>query len=76
MWEGYLKDKFKEYCKDKHIEIEQVHTSGHAALDDLQAFAEALNPQKLIPIHTFESAKYPKLFKNVQVLEDGEALEL
>ena len=76
MWEGYLTDKFKQYCVDKEIEIEQVHTSGHAELEDLKKFANALNPKKLIPIHTFERGKYPELFENVQILEDGELLKL
>ena len=76
MWKGYLTDKLKEYCNQKELEIELVHTSGHATLDDLKAFAGALKPKVLIPIHTFESEKYPKLFKNVKVLEDGEDFEI
>jgi mRNA degradation ribonuclease J1/J2 len=52
--------------------IEPVHTSGHAIIEDLQAFANALNPRVLIPIHTFEAKKYPELFENVKILEDGE----
>ncbi|MCQ9205747.1 MAG: MBL fold metallo-hydrolase [Omnitrophica bacterium] len=72
MWEGYLTDRFQQYCVDKGIEIEQVHTSGHATVEDLKAFAEALNPKILIPIHTFEASKYPKLFNNVKILKDEE----
>jgi len=72
MWEGYLTDKFKQYCITKGIEVEQVHTSGHAIVEDLKAFAEALNPKVLIPIHTFEASKYPELFNNVKILEDRE----
>ena len=76
MWEGYLTDKFRDYCKDKGIEIKQIHTSGHAILKDLKAFAGALKPKKLIPVHTFEPEQYPSLFKNVRVLNDREAFEL
>ena len=76
MWEGYLTDKFKDYCNEQEIAIEQVHTSGHAELEDLKKFASALNSKKLIPIHTFDKEEYPELFKNVQILEDEEALEL
>ena len=72
MWEGYLTEKFKDYCKQKGIEIESVHTSGHATIEDLKAFAKALNPKTLIPIHTFEREKYPSLFENVKILSDGE----
>ena len=76
MWEGYLTDEFKNRCKNIGIEIKQVHTSGHATVDDLQVFAKALKPKVLIPIHTFETKEYPKLFKNVIILRDGEALDL
>ena len=76
MWEGYLTEKFKSYCKEKELEIESVHTSGHATIEDLKAFAEALNPKTLVPIHTFTSEKYPELFKDVKVLSDGEILEI
>lgn len=76
MWEGYLTDKFKDYCEKKGLAIEQVHTSGHATVEDLKAFAEAINPEVLIPIHTFEAKKYPTLFKNVKILEDGETFVL
>jgi len=72
MWQGYLTDRFKQYCMDKGIEIEQVHTSGHATIENLKAFAEALNPKVLIPIHTFEASKYPELFNNVKILKDKE----
>ena len=76
MWEGYLTEKFKDYCKDKQIEIESVHTSGHATIEDLKAFAKALNPKTLVPIHTFASESYPELFENVKILHDKEAMEI
>jgi ribonuclease J len=76
MWEGYLTEEFKAYCKDKGLSIEQAHTSGHATLGDLQAFAKALNPRVLVPIHTFEARRYPELFQNVKLLNDGESFTL
>ena len=76
MWEGCLTDKFKEYCAQKGLTIEQVHTSGHATAEDLKSFANALNPKALVPIHTFEPEKYSSLFKNVRMLRDGEELEV
>lgn len=76
MWEGYLTDVFKRYCAQKGISIKQIHTSGHAVVEDLKAFAEAMNPKMLIPIHTFEARKYPSFFKNTRALQDGEVLAL
>jgi len=78
MWEGYLAgaDKFKEYCRNKGLEIVYAHTSGHATQEDLKSFAEAINPEILIPIHTFHADRYSELFKNVMVLKDGEEFEV
>lgn len=73
MWEGYLTEKFKDYCKDKGMEIVHAHTSGHATQEDLKSFAEALNPKILIPIHTFHAEDYPAIFSNVTILRDKEA---
>ena len=76
MWEGYLTDKFENYCDKKKLAIEQVHTSGHATIEDLKAFARALEPKLLIPIHTFEPERFPDLFKNVKLLKDREVFKL
>jgi len=76
MWEGYLSDKFKEYCAKNNLIIEQVHSSGHANLTDLKSFASAINPRKLIPIHTFEAESYPALFRKIKILKDEEAFTL
>ena len=76
MWEGYLTDKFKDYCAKKKLQIEQVHTSGHATAEDLEAFAKAISPKTLIPIHTFEGKQYPEMFENVRILKDGEPFEV
>ena len=76
MWEGYLTDKFKDFVAQKGLDIETVHTSGHATIQDLKVFAEALNPGRLIPIHTFEAGQYPALFRNVQILQDREVFNV
>ena len=72
MWGGYLTDKFREYCNRKGLILEQVHTSGHAMVDDLKSFAGAIKPKILIPIHTFNAGTYPELFDNVKILDDNE----
>lgn len=76
MWEGYLTKEFREFCKNKGLVIEYIHTSGHAAPDDLKIFAKAMKPKMLVPIHTFHADKYQELFDNVRLLEDGEMLEV
>jgi ribonuclease J len=81
-WQGYLdKDssdsrKFKAFVNKYDLNLEHVHTSGHATVNKLKRFAEAINPKILIPIHTFEARKYPSFFKNTRILQDGEVLNL
>ena len=74
MWKGYLTEKFKGYCDKEKIEIEDVHTSGHASVEDLQSFAKAINPKMLVPIHTFSPDKYTDLFDNVRLVNDGDGI--
>jgi ribonuclease J len=85
-WEGYLKEEFKTYCtpllnklkNDSGIAFEVIHTSGHATVPDLIKFAKAINPKKIVPIHT----GFPETFKreferegftNISLWEDGRA---
>ena len=45
-------------------------------MKDIIRFVEAINPQTVIPIHTFEPEQYHEHFPNVRVLEDGEVFEV
>jgi len=76
MWDGYLSEGFRAFCKSNGLTLEYIHTSGHATKEDLRAFASAINPKTLIPIHTFEAEEYPVLFKNVLILKDGQEFSL
>ena len=75
MWKGYLKDKTARRViawLDEHgIPWQTIHTSGHASPADLQRFAAALAPRTLVPIHSFETARFPEFFDNVVQKEDG-----
>ncbi len=76
MWEGYLKEDSSRRVLDwldRHgIEWQVLHTSGHASTADLQRFAAALAPQALVPIHSFETERFPEFFNNVVPRMDGE----
>jgi ribonuclease J len=75
-WEGYRKrkdfDEVNVFLKRHGIKEQHIHTSGHASPADLQKFAKALKPGKLVPIHTFEPERYKELFENVEIHKDGE----
>ncbi len=75
MWQGYLKDetgqKVTKWLRDNNIPLQTIHTSGHASVADLQRFASALAPRRLVPIHSFETDRFGEFFDNVGQQEDG-----
>ena len=75
-WEGYLKEgsgaQLKANCQAHGIPFEIIHTSGHASIADLKRLAAAVCPKALVPIHTFESRRFPELFQNVVLINDRE----
>ena len=79
-WEGYWEqgdfDMIKAWLNRNGIPKYSVHTSGHASPVDLQKFVEAINPCKVVPIHSFMPERYPELFPNVEAHDDGEWWEI
>ena len=75
MWEGYLKDgsgrRMVEWLEAQGIPWRVIHTSGHASVADLERFAEALAPRRLVPIHSFETERFGEFFGNVVRKDDG-----
>jgi len=84
-WQGYLdgthpeyfgSDRIAAYQTDPDVNFVYVHTSGHAPVDDLQRLATALNPRKLVPIHTEHGVGFKDCFDNVTLVPDGEPFVL
>jgi ribonuclease J len=79
-WDGYLTEgagaMLKLDCEARGIPFESIHTSGHASPGDLKRLAAAVAPKRLIPIHTFERERFPGLFDNVSLIDDGEWIEI
>lgn len=77
-WLGYLKPEFSDKktvdlfkkLQENHNWV-YAHTSGHADLESLKKFSEALSPKALVPIHTEHKDAFCKHFENTVVLEDG-----
>ena len=78
MWSGYLEmdDRYYDFCEKYKATLTKVHVSGHAYLDDLKNLANALNPKKLIPIHTLSGDDFEKYFENVIRVDDGMTINL
>lgn len=80
-WSGYYeKEKgngpLKKFIRRHGLKLTHVHTSGHAVVEDLKRFANALRPEILIPIHTFEPKRYKDLYPNICLLNDREVLDI
>jgi ribonuclease J len=75
-WDGYLKRdpgaRLKQDLAAREVPLEVIHTSGHASIADLKRLAQAINPQALVPIHTFEGDRFASHFDNVVRRADGE----
>jgi len=75
LWHGYLGQpsgkKLLAFCDSHRIPVTELHTSGHASIPDLQRLASALEPRRLVPIHSFGAARFSDLFDNVVQEADG-----
>ena len=75
-WWGYYESE-REFWAAHGIEPVHVHAGGHALVADLQALARALQPRRIIPVHTRHPEAYAGLFGPcVHCLPDGQAVEI
>lgn len=60
-WKGYKEqpkmEEFLKCCKDLGLDIETLHTSGHADPDTIKQLINHTNPTRIIPVHT-ENAEW------------------
>ncbi|QDT19854.1 MBL fold metallo-hydrolase [Gimesia chilikensis] len=75
-WHGYLEQSGWDSTRDAIGQVDgtirEVHTSGHMLSTDIVQLVQNINPQTIIPVHTFEPGRFREHFKNVQLLQDGE----
>jgi ribonuclease J len=76
LWPGYLRDssgaRFAESVAQRGVPFVIHHTSGHAPVLDLQRLVEAMNPDRVVPIHTEGPDHYASHFSSVETHLDGE----
>jgi len=76
MWEGYLPD-VKPFWDKYKVKIINVHSSGHAYVEELQSFVKAVKPKHIIPNHTFFPERYSAILgNNVMLLKDKQSILL
>ena len=75
-WDGYWDqgsyDETKGWLERHSIPKHGIHTSGHASPVDLKRLVAAVNPRRVVPIHSFMPERYPELFPNVETHQDGQ----
>lgn len=75
LWDGYLSEpsgqRLTNFLAQHHIPLTCHHTSGHASVGDLRRLADALSPDRVVPIHTFAGAEFAQLHPAAEVQPDG-----
>jgi ribonuclease J len=78
MWSGYLSDPHQaevlEWFRTSGAEIAYIHTSGHASPADLRAFAAAVRPKMVVPVHGVKWDEEARGFGTIRRLADAETL--
>lgn len=81
MWSGY-KDQpktkdFIDLFASNNFKIIDIHTSGHADVETLKEYANAIYPKLLIPIHTNNKKDYKNIFsQTVLELNDNQTYKI
>lgn len=75
-WSGYLREPdgafVAQWFNDAGAAADHIHTSGHASPSDLRAFAGAIAPKYLAPIHGVKWDDEQPGFPPILRLRDGE----
>lgn len=75
-WMGYLREKdgaeVRAFFDAAGAAAEHIHTSGHASASDLRAFAAAIAPKRMVPIHGVNWDNEQPGFPPILRLRDGE----
>ena len=78
MWNGYLEQESTLLMRDFFAPCQKayIHSSGHASLEVLQKFADAMQPKMLIPVHGEAWEEHQAAFANLHTLQNGQTITL
>jgi ribonuclease J len=75
MWRGYLENPSERRMRAAfarlRVPLVHNHVSGHAYICDLRRLVDAVQPGRVVPIHTEEPERYAFLFPRVERRADG-----
>jgi len=69
LWSGYVhrSQRILDQMEAQGIKRTHVHTSGHATVDELRQFVEAIPASKIVPIHLEDRDGFGRLSSNVEL---------
>ncbi|WP_166831561.1 MBL fold metallo-hydrolase [Thalassoroseus pseudoceratinae] len=78
VWSGYVHRNRKELDEMAALGIQrkQIHTSGHATVDELRQFVEAVPARRVFPIHLEDRDGFAELSDRVEIRNDHEWWEV
>lgn len=82
MWQGYKQTaavkRVLDFCAQRGITVEDLHTSGHAVRGEVKTLIDGLNPAALLPIHceAGDRKEFLSLHGNCLMLNDGQRWEV
>ena len=80
IWKGSQLEKDNamliNYARQNKMNINYIHTSGHASVKTLKDLVFELNPKLIIPIHTMTPEGYSIFNAIIKTLQDGKSLNL
>ena len=79
LWSGYLEQKstadFVSFMKEKGVDVEMLHTSGHADALALDKLIEKVDPSIILPVHT-ENPSWFERYKEKEIVLESEPIAL
>ena len=83
MWAGYLRpphdEAIRPFLKRHNLKPIHCHSSGHAGIDDIKRLVAAMQPGRVVPVHTFGPGRFDEVLDGVGTVElhdDGEWWEV
>lgn len=80
LWRAYLENPVEQRVQrvlaSRGVPLEVHHVSGHAYVRDLLRLVAAVSPDRVVPVHTAEPARYGEFFPRVEMRRDGEWWEI
>lgn len=75
MWRGYLRepssDRLHSFLGHHRIPLSTIHASGHATVADLKRLADAIDADRIVPIHTAAPEMFAGAFGAANPQPDG-----